>query len=85
MVQTFQWLGFIELFEPFVYVFILPFDKDSYRWFADININCRIVGCLRIVAQKHKSDFIKNINDGYATTSVGINLAILISVILALI
>lgn len=35
--------------------------------------------------KKHKSDFIKNINDGYATTSVGINLAILISVILALI
>ena len=34
--------------------------------------------------KKHKSDFIKNINDGYAMTSVGINLAILISVILLL-
>lgn len=34
---------------------------------------------------KHKSDFIKNINNGYALTSIGINLAILLSVILLLI
>ena len=31
---------------------------------------------------KHKSDFIKNINKGYALTAVGINLAILIAVII---
>lgn len=33
---------------------------------------------------KHKSDFIKNIDNGYALTCIGINLAILISVILLL-
>ena len=33
---------------------------------------------------KHKSDFIKNINKGYALTAVGINLAILIAVIIQL-
>ena len=32
---------------------------------------------------KHKSDFVKNINKGYALTSVGINIAILIAVILS--
>ena len=31
---------------------------------------------------KHKSDFIQNINNGYATTAVGINIAILIAVLL---
>lgn len=30
---------------------------------------------------KHKSDFLKNVNDGYAITAVGINIAILIAVI----
>ena len=33
---------------------------------------------------KHKSDFIKNINKGYALTAVGINLAILIAVVIQL-
>ena len=31
---------------------------------------------------KHKSDFIKNINQGYALTAVGINIAILLAVII---
>ncbi len=31
---------------------------------------------------KHKSDFVKNINKGYALTAVGINLAILLAVII---
>ena len=31
---------------------------------------------------KHKSDFIKNINNGYALTSVGINIAIVIAILL---
>lgn len=30
---------------------------------------------------KHKSDFVKNINNGYALTSVGINIAILLAII----
>ena len=33
---------------------------------------------------KHKSDFIKNIDNGYALTCIGINLAILISVVMLL-
>ena len=33
---------------------------------------------------KHKSDFIKNINNGYAMTAVGINIAILIAVIVGI-
>ena len=33
--------------------------------------------------KKHKSDFVKNINKGYALTAIGINLAILISVIIS--
>ena len=31
---------------------------------------------------KHKSDFLKNVNDGYAMTAVGINIAIVIAVII---
>ena len=34
---------------------------------------------------KHKSDFIKKINDGYALTSVGINLAIVIAIFILLV
>jgi hypothetical protein len=33
---------------------------------------------------KHKSDFIKNINNGYALTAVGINIAIILAVISSL-
>ena len=33
---------------------------------------------------KHKSDFIKNINNGYALTAVGINLIILLAVVIQL-
>ena len=34
---------------------------------------------------KHKSDFVKNINKGYALTAVGINIAILMAVIMQLV
>ena len=33
---------------------------------------------------KHKSDFVKNINNGYALTAVGINIAVLVAVLLTI-
>jgi len=67
----------------FVFLFLL-FAKSVIAGIPTTILTVALLVVYTLWYVKHKSNFIKNINDGYALTSVGINLAIIIAVLLSL-
>lgn len=65
----------------FVFLFLL-LAKSVIAGFPTLMLTLALLVIYTLWYVKHKSDFVKNINNGYALTSVGINLAILAAVIL---
>lgn len=63
---------------------LLLFCKSVISGFPTLTLSALLIIIYALWYTKHKSDFIKNINDGYALTAVGINLAILLAVIIQL-
>ena len=65
-----------------VYVFmLLILTKNVIAGTATFVLSVALLAIYLLWYMKHKSDFMKNINDGYALTSVGINLAIIFAVV----
>ena len=65
----------------FVFIFFL-FAKSVIAGIPTLILTLALLVVYALWYKKHKSDFIKDIDNGYALTAVGINLAILISVVL---
>ncbi len=65
----------------FIFLFFV-FAKAVIAGLPTMIYTCALLIIYAIWYTKHKSDFIKNINNGYALTCIGINLAMLLSVIL---
>ena len=66
----------------FVFLFLL-FAKGIIAGLSTLILTIALLIIYTLWYVKHKSDFMKNINKGYALTSVGINIAILMAVILS--
>lgn len=64
----------------FVFLFLL-FAKSVIAGMPTLILTVSLLVIYTLWYVKHKSDFVKNINDGYALTSVGINLAVIIAMI----
>lgn len=64
-----------------VFLLILLF-KTSFAGLPTFILSISLLVIYTLWYVKHKSDFVKNINNGYALTSVGINIAIVIAVLL---
>ena len=67
----------------FVFLFLL-FCKGLMTGVTTLILSALLLAVYALWFTKHKSDFVKNINDGYAITAIGINLAILIAIIIQL-
>ena len=65
----------------FMFVFFL-FAKAVIAGIPTLILTIALLVIYALWYKKHKSDFMKNINHGYALIAVGINLALLISVLL---
>lgn len=68
----------------FVFLFLLAY-KSVITGLPTLVLSALLLIIYALWYTQHKSDFIKNINGGYALTAVGINLAILIAVIIQLV
>lgn len=66
----------------FVFLFLL-FAKGTIAGLSTLALTIALLIIYTLWYVKHKSDFVKNINKGYALTSVGINITILMAVILS--
>ncbi len=66
----------------FVFLFLL-FAKSIIAGLSTSILTVALLIVYILWYVKHKSDFIKNINDGYAMTSVGINIAVLLAVLIS--
>ena len=64
----------------FVFLFLL-FAKSVIAGLPTLILTIALLVIYTLWYVKHKKDFVKNMNNGYALTAVGINLAILIAVI----
>jgi hypothetical protein len=64
----------------FVFLFIVLF-KSLVAGVATLVLTTTLFVLYTLWYVKHKSDFIKNINNGYALTAVGINIAIILAVL----
>ena len=60
---------------------LLMFCKGCITGFPTITLTALLLIIYALWYTKHKSDFVKNIDNGYALTAVGINIAILIAII----
>jgi hypothetical protein len=67
----------------FVFLFLL-FAKSVIAGLSSSILTLALLIIYTLWYVKHKQDFVKNINDGYALTSVGINIAIVLAVIISL-
>lgn len=68
----------------FVFLFLL-FAKSIIAGLPTLILTIALLICYTLWYVKHKADFIKDINQGYALTTVGINLAMIIGTIVLLI
>ena len=68
----------------FVFLFFV-FAKTVIAGLPTLIYTCALLIIYAIWYKKHKSDFVKNINAGYALTCIGINLAMILSVVILLI
>lgn len=66
----------------FVFLFLL-FAKSVISGLPTLILTIALLVLYTLWYVKHKTDFVKNIDGGYALTSVGINIAILIAVIIS--
>ena len=81
--QLNKWV--LKNFNNTLFMFLLlMFCKGVITGFPTITLTALLLVIYALWYAKHKSDFVKNINNGYAMTAVGINLAILIAVIVQL-
>lgn len=67
-----------------VFLLILLF-KTSFAGVSTMLLTLSLLVIYTLWYIKHKSDFVKNINNGYALTAVGINIAIIMAVLSLLI
>lgn len=65
----------------FVFLFLMLY-KCAISGLSTTILTCALIVIYTIWYIKHKKDFVKNINGGYALSAIAINLAILIAVIL---
>lgn len=64
----------------FMFLILLVF-KGAITGLPTLILTALLLAVYALWYTKHKSDFVKNINNGYAMTALGINIAILIAVI----
>lgn len=70
--------GFNNTLLVFLFLLLL---KSVFAGILTITLSVAILVIYTLWYVKHKSDFIKNINNGYALTAVGINLAVIIAML----
>ena len=73
----------LSSFSNILFVFLfLTFTRAVIAGIPTLILTAALLVLYALWYKKHKSDFIKNINNGYALTSIGINIAFIISVLL---
>ncbi len=66
----------------FVFLFLL-FCKNAISGLTTLMLSLALLIIYALWYTKHKSDFVKNINNGYALTAVCINIALLLAIIVS--